>query len=490
MRLEYQCAIIGSGPAGLASAVKLAHEGMTDFILIERERETGGILNQCIHTGFGLELYREDLTGPQFARRLKNELDSLIADSANGKRIHPAVLTASMVRKVEKQPDGGFIVKISSKESGLLSIKANVVITATGCRERTRENVEVAGSRPAGIYTAGQAQHLINRKHYAPGRRVIIQGSGDIGLIMARRLTIEGFQVVAVLERLPWLSGLIRNKVQCLDHFGIELHLGRQITEIRGRGRVSSVKSEAVGPNGKILSETEIEFECDTVLFAVGLIPELESVKPAGVKLPDHFHPAVNSLFETNIPGLFAAGNCLHINDLADSAAAEGQRTAESALEYINKNKEFRRKAEEPAGKLPYAELEPKKDLNAEFFKKIESENYLVCIVCPKGCLLRKGEYGCRRGEEYFRRTASPAGGYSQRVSTTVEAGPVDDRGRLTVVPAVSAEEIPVRLIPEAVRNLKKTAPESSSKSSLTVTAGGTAYVFNLCRINNGKDQV
>ncbi len=488
MRSEYRCVIIGSGPAGLAAAVKLAREGMTDFILIERERETGGILNQCIHTGFGLELYKEDLTGPEFACRLKNELEILIAESADRTQTPPVVLRASMVRKVEKLPDDRFIVRISSKESGLLSIKTGVIITATGCRERTRENIEVAGSRPAGIYTAGQAQNLINRKHYAPGKRVIIQGSGDIGLIMARRLTIEGFNVVAVLERLPWLSGLIRNKVQCLDHFGIKLHLGRQITEICGRGRVSSVISRAVGTGGELLPGSEIEFECDTVLFAVGLIPELESVKPAGVRLPDNFHPKVNSLYETNIPGLFAAGNCLHINDLADSAAAEGIRTADFVLEYIRKNEDFRRKAENAAGKLPYAEPQPKKDLNSDFFKRIEAENYLVCIVCPKGCLLREGEYGCRRGEEYFRRTASPSGGYSQRVSTTVEVNSTEQelqRGllRTVIVPAVSKEEIPVGLIPEAVKKLKDASGAGCSQSEIIISADGRDFTFTLCRV-------
>ncbi|HAK44948.1 MAG TPA: pyridine nucleotide-disulfide oxidoreductase, partial [Spirochaeta sp.] len=165
-------------------------------------------------------------------------------------KLKPQILTTSMVRETLKQPGGGFVLNISSKKHGLLSIKADAVITATGCRERTRENIEVAGSRPAGIYTAGQAQNLINRRHYAPGRRIVIQGSGDIGLIMARRLTIEGFEVAAVLERLPYLSGLIRNKVQCLDHFDIPLYLNRQITDIHGRGRVSSVSTAETGPGG------------------------------------------------------------------------------------------------------------------------------------------------------------------------------------------------------------------------------------------------
>ena len=482
MRLDYRCAIIGAGPAGLAAAVKFVQEGMTDFILIEREAETGGILNQCIHNGFGLELYREDLTGPEFALRLSDELKDMIGQSAGKPHEGPVILASSMVKKVERRSGGGFTLSISSKRKGLLALNAEAVLTATGCRERTRENIEVAGSRPAGIFTAGQAQNLINRKHYAPGKRVIIQGSGDIGLIMARRLTIEGFQVVAVLERLPWLSGLIRNKVQCLDHFGISLHLNRQITEIRGRNRVSSVESAATDADGRIIPGTEINFDCDTVLFAVGLIPELESVKPAGIRLPDRFHPSVNGLYETNVPGLFAAGNCLHINDLADSAAAEGASAAEKIVGYLANPSDFRLGAEKAEGLLPYTVSEPDVSLDADFFSRLEKDNCLVCIVCPKGCPLSEGEYGCRRGEEYFRKTASPAGGYSQRVSTTIETGTVDSCGRPIIVPAVSADEIPVKLIPEVVEKLKETASAISSPEKITVTASGNEYLFSLCR--------
>ena len=416
---RYRAAIIGAGPAGLSAAVRLLRGGMSDFILIERENELGGILNQCIHNGFGLELYREDLTGPEFAARLKGELYGLASENLNP----PAVLTGSMVRKTLKRVGGDFELRVSSREAGLLNIEAETVITATGCRERTRENIEVAGTRPAGVFTAGQAQNLVNRRHWAPGSRVLIQGSGDIGLIMARRLTLEGFDVIAVLERLPYLSGLIRNKVQCLDHFGIPLLLGRQVTEVRGRRRVSSVSTAEIGADGLPVPGTDRDFDCDTLLFAVGLIPELEPVKTAGVELPDNFRPSANVLFETSTPGLFAAGNCLHINDLADSAAAEGVRTADSVLNYLDSPRDFDSAREAAPAGPPYTDPEPKKELNAAWFKRLEDENYLVCIVCPKGCLLRDGEFGCGRGEEYFRRTASPAGGYSQRIHTTVDIG-------------------------------------------------------------------
>ena len=477
-------AIIGAGPAGLAAAVRLSRSGMNDFILIEREGMLGGILNQCIHNGFGLELFREDLTGPEFAARMKAELCGLTACCEAGVLAglrtarRPEILIHTMVSRAERLEGGGFRLRISSAERGLLTVTAYTIITAAGCRERTRENIEIPGTRPAGIFTAGQAQNLINRRHYSPGSRVIIQGSGDIGLIMARRLTLEGIKVVAVLERLPYLSGLIRNKVQCLDHFGIPLHLGRQIIGIRGRERVESAATAALSQAGTPEPGTELDFDCDTILFAVGLIPELESVIPAGVNLPDRIKPEANAYFETNVPGLFAAGNCLHINDLADSAAAEGVKTAESVLRYLNSPEEFRSAAENTAGKLPYAEPAPKTDLNAEYFRKLEEENYLVCIVCPKGCLLRDGEFGCRRGEEYFRRTASPSGGFRQRIHTTVEVC-------REIVPAVSVEEIPVKSARHTIIKLKEEAAGLREfQDQITIKDAGCDFTFRLCTEN------
>ena len=476
MKTEYGCAIIGAGPAGLAAAVKLSERGMTDFVLVEREAETGGILNQCIHTGFGLLMYREDLTGPQFARRLESEL--VLLNGKAGEK--PPVLRSSMLRELIRTDDG-FLLRISSKQQGQLELRAKAVITATGCRERTRENIDVAGSRPAGIFTAGQAQNLINRRHLAPGSRVIIQGSGDIGLIMARRLSIEGFKVISVLERLPWLSGLIRNKVQCLDHFGIPLRLGRQISMINGKDRVSSVTSLSVSPDGGLTEGTEETHECDTVLFAVGLIPELEAVKPAGLELYDRFHPAASPFFESNVEGLFTAGNCLHINDLADSAAAEGTRVAEAVLEFLDNPSGYRKKKADAGAGLPYITEEPRRDLDSVFFSRLQEENRIICIVCPKGCLLAEGDYGCKRGEDYYIRTLSPDGGYSQRVSTTVKLRNSGDSS-LSIVPAVSDKEIPVKDIAEAVSELKRIAAETGGSDRIEVTAGGSFFIFNLCR--------
>lgn len=483
VKSRYRTAIIGAGPAGLAAAAGFLRAGMNDFILIEREAETGGILNQCIHNGFGLRFFHDDLSGPEFARRLESELAAYLSEKPG----RPDILCSSMLSTLTKSDNGIFNLRVHSKELGLLNIETDSVISATGCRERTRENIEVPGTRPAGIFTAGQAQNLINRRHYSIGRRVVIQGSGDIGLIMARRLTIEGIEVAAVFERLPYLSGSIRNKVQCLDHFGIPLKLGRQITCINGRQRVSSVETADIDDYFHPIYGTETNYNCDTVLFAAGLIPELEAVKPAGVELPDGFHPYANSYLETNIPGLFSAGNCLHINDLADSAAEEGLNAVGSALEFLSNPESFRRQAEAGNKQPPYTEAEPNQNLNEGFFRRLENENLKVCIVCPKGCLLTEGSYGCSRGENYFKQTfgllqtASHAEGFRQRVSTTIEI--LQPGKPSTIVPVVSKEEIPVKLIPQIVKRLKLQSQSLSFDSdSVIVETGDKAFVFNLCR--------
>jgi thioredoxin reductase/CxxC motif-containing protein len=468
IKKKYRSVIIGSGPAGLAAALRFCNEGMNDFLLLERDAETGGILNQCIHNGFGLKFFGKDLTGPEFVRKL----EALLPPSAD-------ILTGAMVSAVNAEKGGGFSIKIHSLSHGLLVIKAETVITATGCRERTRENIEVPGTRPAGVFTAGQAQTLINRRHYSIGRQVVIQGSGDIGLIMARRLTIEGFKVLAVFERLPYLSGSIRNKVQCLDHFEINLHLGRQITNIQGRDRLTAVETLAVDEDFQIVPGSGLNFKCDTALFAAGLIPELETVKPAGISLSDSFHADINSGFETSVQGLFSAGNCLHINDLADSAAEEGISAADSVLKYLKNNVLFRASVRK---NKPFFDPEPNKKIDSSFFEKLIRENLTVCIVCPTGCLLKEGNFGCRRGEEYFRRLQSPEGSYRQRVSTTVEVpGPTE--GEMQIIPAVSEEEIPAALISEAVSTIKETGISlGRDDNRIEIPSGGQTFIFNLCR--------
>ena len=485
LRQRYRAVIVGGGPAGLAAATGLTRAGISDFILIERASGTGGILNQCIHNGFGLKYYGEDLTGPEFARRMEAELYGLLDDCSNGSR--PELLCSSMVSRIKRNAanssaTSGFELQIHSVYRGLLNIATECVIVTTGCRERTRENIEVPGTRPAGLFTAGQAQNLINLGHHRPGSRAVIQGSGDIGLIMARRLTLEGIEVVAVYERLPYLSGSIRNKVQCLDHFGIPLYLGRQISDIRGRSRVSAVETAALDSRFEALEGTEQEVECDTVLFAAGLIPELETVKPAGVNLPDGFHPEAGACFETNIPGIFTAGNCLHINDLADTAAEEGRKAAGSAIKYLTAPEVFRTEAHKTKGTQPYTDAEPQTGFNEAFFKQLKNENLTVCITCPRGCLLKKDDYGCSRGEEYFKRlhSADSGSGFRQRIHTSVELK--TEQGKKLNFSAVSDEEVPAAESREIIEELKKLSESAeTSTRSLIVDHGGSSYSFRLC---------
>ena len=284
MKSEYECVIVGGGPAGLAAAIALKKLGIDDLIVLERNARLGGILNQCIHPGFGLERFGSDFTGPEYAKALVREFREAGAECATG----AMVLEISDSRRV----------RALSHDDGYSEIRASAVVVATGCRERTRENLEIAGTRPAGVFTAGQAQNLINLGGFRLGERVVIQGSGDIGLIMARRLKIEGYRVEGVLERLPYLSGLIRNKVQCLDHFGIPLRLCTQIREIVGKDRVEGVWIERVDEKQRPMAGTREWLPCDTVLFSVGLIPEVDILKSAGFAPPPGRSVGVNWRFE------------------------------------------------------------------------------------------------------------------------------------------------------------------------------------------------
>jgi NADPH-dependent 2,4-dienoyl-CoA reductase/sulfur reductase-like enzyme/CxxC motif-containing protein len=460
-RAAYDAVIIGGGPAGMAAALELQRQGTHNLLLVERNGELGGILNQCIHPGFGLTYYREDLTGPEYAGRLAADLRS---------RSIP-VRTGTMVLEIspEEASDGNaahLLLTVASRERGVERIAARTVLVATGCRERTRENLLIPGTRPAGIYTAGQAQDLINRRGFSLGRRVLIQGSGDIGLIMARRLTIEGYQVTAVLERLPYLSGLLRNKVQCLDHFGIPLRLNRQIARIDGRPRVSGAEAQLLDEQLQPTGEREY-YEADTVLFSVGLIPELEVAKSAGAPLRDGFHPRVDNSFQTAVPGLFVCGNALHINDLADSASREGEKAARSMHRCLTAPDEFRRRRRDT---LPYREPAPNTELTAEYFARLRREGKLVCIVCPRGCEVTDKEAGCPQGIEFFRRQSERPG---QRLATTAWA----DGSCQRRVPLVTRREVPVDRIAEIKRGLSSLSPVSGEQVAVE-TADGPVRLY------------
>ena len=316
--MKYDLVIIGGGPAGLSAANAAWEDGCRSICIVERDRELGGILNQCIHNGFGLHYFKEELTGPEYAGRFIEKLKETGVDV----RLDAMVLDIT----ADKQ------VHIVSTSGGYEVLEAKAVVLAMGCRERTRGAIAIPGTRPAGIFTAGAAQRYLNIEGYMVGRRVVILGSGDIGLIMARRMTLEGAKVLACVEVMPYSGGLTRNIVQCLNDFDIPLYLSHTITDIQGKGRVERVVVSQVGPDRRPIPGTEMTFDCDTVLLSVGLIPENELSRGAGVEMdPRTNGPRVFENMETSIPGVFACGNVLHVHDLVDFVTAEAARAGKAA---------------------------------------------------------------------------------------------------------------------------------------------------------------
>lgn len=320
---EYELVIIGGGPAGLAAAVAARSAGLQNILILERDNELGGILNQCIHNGFGLHTFKEELTGPEYAGRFIQQVKDLEIPY----KLNTMVLGLAADKTVTAM----------NREDGLFQLHPKAVILAMGCRERPRGALNIPGSRPAGIYTAGTAQRLVNVEGYLPGRKVVILGSGDIGLIMARRMTLEGAQVQVVAELMPYSGGLKRNIVQCLNDFNIPLKLSHTVVDIQGKERVEGITLARV-ENGKPIPGTEEYYDCDTLLLSCGLIPENELSRGAGVTLnPVTNGPAVNESLETSIPGVFAAGNVLHVHDLVDYVSEEASAAGRHAAEYIAK---------------------------------------------------------------------------------------------------------------------------------------------------------
>lgn len=314
--------IIGGGPAGLAAAVAAYDNGVKNIMILERDDRLGGILNQCIHNGFGLHTFKEELTGPEYAARFISQ----VKERQIPYKLHTMVLDISPDRTV---------TAVNSND-GVFTLQAGAVILAMGCRERPRGALNIPGFRPAGIFSAGTAQRLVNMEGYMPGRRVVILGSGDIGLIMARRMTLEGAKVLLVAELMPYSGGLKRNIVQCLDDFGIPLKLSHTVVDIQGKDRVTGVTVAQVGADRKPIPGTETHYDCDTLLLSCGLIPENELSRSAGIELhPVTGGPSVNDALETSIPGIFACGNVLHVHDLVDYVSQEAANAGRQASAYI-----------------------------------------------------------------------------------------------------------------------------------------------------------
>lgn len=325
----YELIVIGGGPAGLAAAYAAWNKGLRKIAVIERDKELGGILNQCIHNGFGLHYFKEQLTGPEYAQRFSDMvkstgvevfLDTMVLQVTNDKKVH-----------------------VVSSSEGYRILEAKSIVLAMGCRERTRGAISIPGTRPAGVLTAGAAQRYVNIEGYMVGKRVVILGSGDIGLIMARRMTLEGAKVLACVEVMPYSGGLQRNIVQCLEDFNIPLYLSHTITDIKGKARVEQVVVSEVDENRRPIPGTEMTFDCDTVLLSVGLIPENELTRDAGIEMDTRTNGAVVlENRETSAEGVFACGNALHVHDLVDFVTAESMAAGEAAADYVQNGERSR----------------------------------------------------------------------------------------------------------------------------------------------------
>ena len=433
--------IIGGGPAGMAAAVSAYENGTTDILILERDKELGGILNQCIHNGFGLHTFKEELTGPEYAARYI----SMVYEKKIPYMLHTMV--------VDVRGGDPCIVTAMNHKKGLFEIEAKAVVLAMGCRERPRGAMNIPGSRPSGIYSAGTAQRFVNIEGRMPGKEVVVLGSGDIGLIMARRMSLQGAKVKMVAEIMPYSGGLKRNIVQCLDDFGIPLKLSHTVTKIHGKDRIEGVTVSKVDGNLKPIPGTEEYVSCDTLLLSCGLIPENELSESAGARMdPVTSGPVVNARLQTTAEGVFACGNVLHVHDLVDYVSKEAVEAGANAAAYVKeKNKDW---GEAVRPKIPAK-------TKSVIPEGRDAGRTLICIGCPNGCLVTvdKNPDGslsitgntCKKGEEYARNEVTAP---KRTVTSIVRVS----GGKNPVVSVKTKEEIPKEKIAACMEEINRTA--------------------------------
>ncbi len=433
--------IIGGGPAGMAAAVSAYENGTTDILILERDKELGGILNQCIHNGFGLHTFKEELTGPEYAARYI----SMVYEKKIPYMLHTMV--------VDVRGGDPCIVTAMNHKKGLFEIEAKAVVLAMGCRERPRGAMNIPGSRPSGIYSAGTAQRFVNIEGRMPGKEVVVLGSGDIGLIMARRMSLQGAKVKMVAEIMPYSGGLKRNIVQCLDDFGIPLKLSHTVTKIHGKDRIEGVTVSKVDGNLKPIPGTEEYVSCDTLLLSCGLIPENELSESAGARMdPVTSGPVVNARLQTTAEGVFACGNVLHVHDLVDNVSKEAVEAGANAAAYVKeKNKDW---GEAVRPKIPAK-------TKSVIPEGRDAGRTLICIGCPNGCLVTvdKNPDGslsitgntCKKGEEYARNEVTAP---KRTVTSIVRVS----GGKNPVVSVKTKEEIPKEKIAACMEEINRTA--------------------------------
>ncbi|MCL2817739.1 MAG: FAD-dependent oxidoreductase [Clostridiales bacterium] len=457
MENKYQLIVIGGGPAGLAAAIAAKENGLQKVLIIERAPRLGGILHQCVHTGFGLTYYQEELTGPEYARRFVERARELGIEHK----------TSTMVLSIEA---GKTVVAVNDTD-GLLRLQTQAVVLAMGCRERPRGALPIAGTRPAGVFTAGAAQKMINLGGLHVGNKIVILGSGDVGMILARRLKLEGKEVLALVERQPFVGGLLRNKAQCLDDFGIPLLLSHTVTEVLGKHRVEGVAVCPVDEALKPVCSGKKIISCDTLITSVGLIPETELARELGLAFDEGTGLlAVNEKCQTSLPWVFACGNLLFVHDLVDDVTVESLAVGEAAARFILRGE---------SGK-------PLSSGTRQAGQKNESRleaDELVCILCPTGCVIKVcgsvdgysiENHACEKGEEYARsELESPA----RHITSTVAV----NGDPFTRLPVRTSKPVPKEKIMQAMREIRAlqvSAPVAYHQALIRGVAGCDADII------------